>query len=106
MSGDQAIFAYRTIAPKLADLTEELLFGDIWARDGLSPRDRSIITLSALIAQYRIEQIDYHLGKALNNGVTKEELVELITHVTFYSGWPAGMSAIALANKVFEEKGL
>jgi 4-carboxymuconolactone decarboxylase len=94
------------VAPRLAELTDDLLFGDIWERPGLSKRDRSLATVSALVAQYRLEQLEFHIGRALDNGVEKEELVELITHLTFYSGWPAGMSAIAIAKRVFSDRGL
>jgi 4-carboxymuconolactone decarboxylase len=93
------------IAPKLADLTEDVLFGDIWERPGLSKRDRSLITVASLVALNRTEQLPYHLGRALENGVTKEELSELITHLAFYSGWPTAMSAVLLAKHVFEQAG-
>jgi 4-carboxymuconolactone decarboxylase len=90
------------VAPKLVDLTEKVLFGDIWERKGLSKRDRSVITVSALVAMNRTEQLPFHLRRALENGVTKDELVELITHLAFYSGWPTAMSAIRLAKEAFE----
>ena len=93
------------IAPKLADLTEDVLFGDIWDRAGLSKRDRSLITVASLVALNRTEQLPYHLGRALENGITKEELIELITHLAFYSGWPTAMSAVLLAKRVFERDG-
>jgi 4-carboxymuconolactone decarboxylase len=93
------------VAPKLADLTENVLFGDIWERQGLSKRDRSIITVSALIAMNRTEQLPFHLRRALENGVTEDELVELITHLAFYSGWPPAMSAIRLAKEAFRANG-
>jgi 4-carboxymuconolactone decarboxylase len=91
------------VAPKLADLTEKILFGDIWERPGLSKRDRSLITVSALVAMNRTEQLPFHLRRALDNGVTKDELVELITHLAFYSGWPTAMSAIRLAKDAFQD---
>ena len=90
------------VAPKLVDLTEKVLFGDIWERPGLSKRDRSVITVSALVAMNRTEQLPFHLRRALENGVTKDELVELITHLAFYSGWPTAMSAIRLAKEAFQ----
>jgi len=93
------------IAPKLADLTEDVLFGDIWDRPGLSKRDRSLITVASLVALNRTDQLPYHLGRALENGITKEELIELITHLAFYSGWPTAMSAVLLAKRVFEQDG-
>jgi 4-carboxymuconolactone decarboxylase len=90
------------VAPKLVDLTEKVLFGDIWERQGLSKRDRSVITVSALVAMNRTDQLPFHLRRALENGVTKDELVELITHLAFYSGWPTAMSAIILAKEAFQ----
>ena len=92
--------AIENFAPKLVELTEDVLFGDIWERPGLSPRDRSMITVAALMALNRTEQLRHHLQRALDNGVTKEELVELITHLAFYSGWPTAMSAIGQAKEV------
>jgi 4-carboxymuconolactone decarboxylase len=82
------------IAPKLADLTDEVLFGDIWERADLSKRDRSLVTVSALVTLNRSEQLPFHLNRALENGVTQAELVELITHLAFYSGWPTAASAV------------
>ena len=90
------------VAPKLVDLTERVLFGDVWERPGLSKRDRSVITVSALVAMNRTDQLPFHLRRALENGVTKDELVELITHLAFYSGWPTAMSAIMLAKEAFQ----
>jgi len=87
-------------APKLAALTDDVLFGDIWERSELSKRERSIVTVSALVAMYRLEQLPFHLNRALENGVTKAELVEIITHLAFYSGWPTAASAIGLLGKV------
>ncbi len=95
----------RTVAPKLMDLTEKVLFGDVWERPQLSKRDRSLITVAALIALYRPEQLRIHVGRALENGVTKEELGEIITHLAFYSGWPASVSAADIAKRVFDERG-
>ncbi len=92
----------RTIAPKLVELTENVLFGDVWERPGLSKRDRSLITVAALIALNRTEQLRGHLERALNNGLTKNEIVECITHLAFYSGWPTAMSAALLAKDVLE----
>ncbi|HVV67742.1 MAG TPA: carboxymuconolactone decarboxylase family protein [Gammaproteobacteria bacterium] len=82
------------IAPKLAELTDDIIFGDIWERKGLSKRDRSLITVATLVALNRREQLPFHLNFALENGIGQEELVELITHLAFYSGWPTAMSAI------------
>jgi 4-carboxymuconolactone decarboxylase len=82
------------VAPKLAELTDEVLFGDVWARPELSRRDRSLITVAALTALGRTDQLRSHLVLALDNGVSREELAELATHLAFYAGWPAGMSAV------------
>jgi 4-carboxymuconolactone decarboxylase len=92
-----------SIAPKLVELTDDVLFGDIWERRGLSKRDRSLITVAALVSLYRTEQLDFHLRRALENGVTRDEIVELITHLAFYAGWPNAMTAINLAKKIFDE---
>ncbi len=93
----------RAFAPKLIDLTDNVLFGDVWERPGLSKRDRSLITCAALVALNRTEQQTGHFARAINNGVTKDELIELITHLAFYSGWPTAMSAANVAKKVLEE---
>jgi 4-carboxymuconolactone decarboxylase len=92
------------VAPKLVELTEDVLFGDIWERPALSKRDRSLITVATLVALNRTEQLPFHLARALENGVTREEIVESITHLAFYSGWPTAMSAIMKAKEVFEER--
>src|SRR5215813_1255704 len=92
----------RKVAPKLIDLTEKVVFGDVWERPGLSKRDRSLITVAALMSTYRPEQLRVHIARALENGVTKEELGELITHLAFYSGWPTAMTAATIAKSVFD----
>jgi 4-carboxymuconolactone decarboxylase len=94
---------YGDIAPALADYTDRVLFGDVWERPGLSPRDRSLITVATLVALYRTNELPFHLKKALNNGVTREELIELITHLAFYSGWPTANSAVTVARQVFAD---
>ena len=91
-------------APKLVELTDEVLFGDVWERPGLSPRDRSLITVAALAALYRTEQLGSHLQRALDNGLTKDELVEALTHLAFYAGWPNAMTAITLLKKIADER--
>ena len=91
------------VAPKLVDLTEQVVFGDVWERPNLSKRDRSLITVSALVAMNRTDQLPYHLRRALENGVTQDELVEIITHLAFYAGWPPAMSAMLLAKEVFQK---
>ncbi len=90
------------IAPKLVEVSDEVLFGDIWQRPGLSPRDRSLVTVSVLAALYRGEQLGYHLGLALDNGLSVEELSEAITHLAFYAGWPNAMSAVTQLKKIAE----
>jgi 4-carboxymuconolactone decarboxylase len=92
---------YGDIAPKLADLTDKVLYADVWERPGLSKRDRSLATVSALIAMNRPDQLRSHLRIARENGVTEAELVETITHLAFYSGWPNAVTAIAVAKEVF-----
>jgi 4-carboxymuconolactone decarboxylase len=88
-------------APKLVDLTEGVLFGDVWERPELSKRDRSLVTCAALVATGKAEQMDFHFPNAIKNGVTQEELVEMITHLAFYVGWPNAMSAITRAKALF-----
>jgi 4-carboxymuconolactone decarboxylase len=89
-------------APKLADLTDDVLYGDIWERPGLSKRDRSLVTVAALIALNRPDQLRSHLRIASENGLTQEELVETITHLAFYAGWPSAVTAVGVAREVFE----
>jgi 4-carboxymuconolactone decarboxylase len=92
------------VAPKLAELTDNVLFGDIWERPGLAKRDRSLVTISALIAMNRPDQLRSHLALARQNGVTETEIVEAITHLAFYAGWPNAVSAVAVAREVFAQK--
>ena len=89
------------VAPKLAQLTDDVLFDDVWARPGLSRRDRSLITVSALIALNRPEQLRSHMALARDNGVTLDELVETLTHLAFYAGWPNAVTAAGVAREVF-----
>jgi 4-carboxymuconolactone decarboxylase len=98
--------AYGQLAPKFAEVTDEVLFGDIWRQPDLSPRDRSVVTVSSLISLYRINELPYHVKIALDNGVTKQEIIAMITHLAFYSGWPTAASAMTIANKVFTEAGV
>jgi 4-carboxymuconolactone decarboxylase len=91
----------RRIAPKLASLTTEVLFDDVWERKELSKRDRSLITCATLAALYRPEQLRFHVRLALHNGVKKEELSELFTHIAFYAGWPSAVQAAQIADEVF-----
>ena len=92
------------IAPKLAELTDNVLFGDVWERPGLSKRDRSLVTVSALIALNRPDQLRSHLMLARQNGVTQDEVIEAITHLAFYAGWPNAVGAVAIAREVFAQK--
>lgn len=91
------------VAPKLAELTDNVLFGDVWARPGLSQRDRSLVTVSALIALNRPEQLRSHMARARTNGVSEEELVETLTHLAFYAGWPNAINAANVAKEVFKK---
>jgi 4-carboxymuconolactone decarboxylase len=91
------------VAPKLAELTDNVLFGDVWERPGLSKRDRSLVTVGALIAMNRPDQLRSHLARARENGVTQEELVEVVTHLAFYAGWPSAVTAVSVAREVFQK---
>lgn len=94
----------RAIAPKLVELAEKVVYGDIWERPGLSKRDRSLVTVAALVALGRERQLTGHLRRAIQNGVSEAELIEAITHLAFYAGWPAAMTAASMAKDVFEEE--
>jgi 4-carboxymuconolactone decarboxylase len=98
-SGAQKMFG--DFAPALVGYTDDVLFGQVWERPQLSPRDRSLITVAALTAGGNAEQLTFHLQFAKDNGVTEEELIEGITHLAFYAGWPKAMSAMAVAKQVF-----
>ncbi len=91
------------IAPALAHYTDEVLFADVWERPGLSKRDRSLITVASLVALYRANELPGHVKRALDNGVTREELVELVTHLAFYGGWPVANSAVSILRRAFAE---
>ena len=88
-------------APALVDYTDNVLFGQVWARPELSARDRSLITVAALLTGGNTEQLPFHLARARDNGLTETELVEVITHLAFYAGWPKAMSALGVAKTVF-----
>jgi 4-carboxymuconolactone decarboxylase len=90
------------IAPKLAELTDEVLFADVWNRGELAARDRSLITVAVLTAGGDADQLRFHLGRAKENGLTETELIEAITHLAFYAGWPKAMTAITVAKQVFD----
>ncbi|WP_026076231.1 carboxymuconolactone decarboxylase family protein [Noviherbaspirillum massiliense] len=93
--------SFGDIAPKLAELSDEVLFGDVWERPQLAKRDRSLVTCAALVALGKTEQMNFHFPRALENGVTQEELIEVITHMAFYAGWPNAMSAVTRARELF-----
>ena len=94
----------RGVVPKLIELSEKVLYADVWERPGLSKRDRSLITVAALTAMYRGDQLKGHIERALANGVTRDEIGEVITHMAFYAGWPTAMTAARIAKKLFDEK--
>lgn len=95
--------SFGDIAPALAEITDQILFGNIWERPGLSPRDRSLVTITSLISLYRVNELPFHLKKGLENGLTREEIIETITQLAFYSGWPPAMTALQIARNVFEK---
>ena len=98
--------AVRATVPRMIELSETVIYGDIWERPGLNKRDRSLIVVASLIATYRPEQLKGHLGRALDNGVTKDEIAEIITHLAFYAGWPGSMTAARIAKEVYDERGI
>lgn len=95
--------AFGDIAPALAEYSDTVLFGDVWERSGLSPRDRSLVTVASLISLYRVNELPFHLKRALNNGISRDELIEVITHLAFYAGWPCASTAVGIARRVFDE---
>ena len=97
--------AIRGTVPKLAEYADTIIYGEVWERPGLSKRDRSLITVATLIATGRERQLEGHLARALQNGVTKAEIGEVITHLAFYAGWPAAMTAAQIAKDVFARSG-
>jgi 4-carboxymuconolactone decarboxylase len=99
-----ALAGVRDIVPKFVELTDEVLFGDVWERPQLSKRDRSLITVAVLTALYRTDQLRGHIGRGLDNGLTQEEIGELITHVAFYAGWPVSVNAANVAKQVFDSR--
>jgi len=95
--------SFGDVAPHLAELTDKVLFGDVWENSALPPRDRSLVTMACLISTYRLNELPFHLKKALENGVTRDEIIGTITHPAFYAGWPPAMTALQIARKVFDE---
>src|SRR5215213_1383237 len=96
----------RAVAPALERYGRERVMGDVWRRPGLAPRDRSIVTLAALIARNHVVEMPTYLNLALDNGVTPREVSEVITHLAFYSGWGNAMSAVAVAKEIFAQRGI
>jgi 4-carboxymuconolactone decarboxylase len=104
MGNQQEPRKYQQTVPKLAQLGADVLFGDVWERPGLSKRDRSLITVAALIVAYRPQQLPFHMRRALENGVQHEELVELVTHLAFYAGWPSAVTAAEILGDVASDE--
>ncbi|MEV0615636.1 carboxymuconolactone decarboxylase family protein [Nonomuraea sp. NPDC050404] len=102
-SGAQDMFG--DFAPQLVRLTDEVLFGQVWPDEGLSRRDRSLVTVAALVALYRGNELPFHLRTAMDNGLSAEELKHVITHLAFYAGWPNAMTAMTALKKILEEEG-
>ncbi len=100
----KAIDGMAAVAPEFAKLTQDVLFGDIWERPPLSKRDKSLITVTCLVALNRIEQVEFHLRKSFENGLTKEELVAAITHIAFYAGWPTAASGLSHLKTVLDQQ--
>jgi 4-carboxymuconolactone decarboxylase len=92
------------VAPGIVQYTTDVLFRDLWLRPGLAPRDRSLVTVSALIASGQAAQITYHLNRAMDNGLTREQAAEVVTHLAFYAGWPNAFSALPVVKDVFEKR--
>ena len=95
--------SFGDVAPHLAEITDKVLFGDLWEDPALSSRDRSLVTIASLISLYRANELPFHLKRALENGVTRDEIVAVTTHLAFYAGWPPAMTAVQVARKVFDE---
>ena len=102
-SREETLQKRKEFVPKLMELNEQVLFGDIWERPELSKRDRSLITVSTLVALYRINELPFHIARARENGISKEELAEVFTHLAFYAGWPSAMTAVTIAMEVLAE---
>ncbi len=100
----KALSDMEAVAPEFGRLTQDFLFGDIWKRPGLSQRDKSLITVTCLVSLNRIEQVEFHLRKAFENGLTKEELAAAITHIAFYAGWPTAASGLSHLKTVIDQR--
>jgi 4-carboxymuconolactone decarboxylase len=94
----------RTVSPTLATYTQDTLLAEVWKRPELAPRDRSVVTVTALVARNQTIQMAYHLNVALDNGVKPNEIAEIITHLAFYSGWENAMAAVVVAKEVFQQR--
>ena len=95
--------SFGDLAPHLAEITDKVLFGDVWENPALPPRDRSLVTITSLISLYRTNELPFHMKRALENGITKDEIIATITHLAFYAGWPPAMTALQIARKVFAD---
>jgi 4-carboxymuconolactone decarboxylase len=91
--------SFGELAPHLAEITDKILFGDVWENPALTPRDRSLVTITSLISLYRTNELPFHIKRALENGVTKDEIIGTITHLAFYAGWPPAMTALQMRKK-------
>jgi 4-carboxymuconolactone decarboxylase len=100
----QVSINFGQISPGLVQNTADLLFRDLWLRPALAPRDRSLVTVSALIALGQVAQITYHLNRAMDNGLTQSEASEILTHIAFYAGWPNAFSALPVLKEVFDKR--
>jgi 4-carboxymuconolactone decarboxylase len=98
-SGAQTMFG--DFAPALVHFTDDVLFGEVWQRTDLTPKERSLVTVAALATNGNTDQLVFHLGLAKENGNTEAELIEALTHLAFYAGWPRAMAAMAVAKQVF-----
>jgi 4-carboxymuconolactone decarboxylase len=101
-SGAERMFG--DFAPALVRFTDDVLFGQVWTRQELAPKERSLVTVASLVTSGSTEQLVYHLGLAKENGASEQELIEAITHLAFYAGWPKAMAAMAVAKRVFRGK--
>jgi alkylhydroperoxidase/carboxymuconolactone decarboxylase family protein YurZ len=95
---------FGAVSSGLVQNTTDLLFRELWPRPALAPRDRSLVTVSALIAGDQVAQVTYHLNRAMDNGLTQEQASEILTHIAFYSGWPCAFSALPVVKAVFEKR--
>ena len=95
---------FGNVAPGVVQYTTDVLFRDLWLRPDLAPRDRSLVTVSALIANGQVGQISYHLNRAMDNGLTQTQAAEIVTQLAFYAGWPNAFSALPVVKEVFEKR--